>query len=172
MRGGPGPSTPEPSGIQPTTRRDLLMAGLAGGVAGWAVVKVAQAMDATPPLIPWVAPLALVLAAGFVGYLAYLTNQQVHVQRVRIEVNRAVAMLVLGKSAALAGVAVAVGYFGFALNFLPRVDVAAPRERVVRSVVAILGGALLCIAGLLLERACRISDDDDAEDETDGFEAP
>ncbi len=148
------------------------MAGLAGGIAGWAVVKVSQALDITPPLIPWVAPLALVLTAAFVGYLAYLTNQQVHVQRTRIEVNRAVAMLVLGKSAALAGVAVAVGYLGFALNFLPRVDVAAPRERVVRSVVAILGGTLLCIAGLLLERACRISDDDDDQADTDGPGAP
>lgn len=147
------------------------MAGLAGGVAGWAIVKVAQALDTTPPLIPWVAPLALVLTAAFVGYLGYLTNQQVHVQRVRIEVNRAVAMLVLGKSAALAGVAVAVGYVGFALNFLPRIDVAAPRERVVRSVVAILGGVLLCIAGLLLERTCRVSGDD-PDDETDELDAP
>lgn len=147
------------------------MAGLAGGIAGWGLVKVIQAFDATAPLIPWTAPIALVLTAAFVGYLAYLTNQQVQVQRVRMEANRAVAMLVMGKSAALAGVAVAVGYFGFALNFVPRMDVAAPRERVVRSLVAILGAALLCVAGLLLERACRVVDSD-AGDETAGLDSP
>lgn len=146
------------------------MAGLAGGVAGWAVVKVAQGFNVTPPSIPWSAPIALVLAAAFVGYLAYVTNQQLQVQRIRMAANRAVAMLVLGKSAALAGAAVAVGYLGFALHFLPRADVAAPRERIVRSAVAILGGVALCVAGLLLERACRVWDDE--PDETDEIDSP
>lgn len=148
------------------------MAGLAGGIAGWSVAKLAQVFDSTPPQIPWSAPLALVLAAAFVGYLAYLTNQQLQVRRVRIPANRAVAMLVLGKSAAMGGVAVAVGYLGFALNFVARLDVEAPRERVVRSVVAILGGSLLCVGGLLLERSCRVSEDDVDGDETRAPNSP
>lgn len=62
----------------------------------------------------------------------------------------------LGKAPALAGALVAGGYFGFALMFLGWLDADAPRERVIRSSVAMVAGIALCIAGLLLERACKV----------------
>ena len=74
-------------------------------------------------------------------------------------------MLVLGKASAMAGVAVAVGYLGFALHFVTRLEVASPRERVVRAAVAAVAGIALCVAGLLLERACKVPGADDDEDE-------
>jgi hypothetical protein len=76
-----------------------------------------------------------------------------------------VAFLVLGKASALAGAAVAGGYLGFALMFLTRVDASTPRDRVIRSAVAVVAGVALAVAGLRLERACKVPGLDDDEDE-------
>ena len=106
--------------------------------------------------MPWTAPIGLILLAALVGALAYSTHQRIQVRRERIEPQRAVAFLVLGKASALAGALVAGGYFGFALMFLTRLDAAAPRDRVIRSALAVIAGIVLCVMGLLLERACKV----------------
>jgi H+/Cl- antiporter ClcA len=166
----------EPSGgsVNLTPFRALVVAAVFGGLSGWLVVVIANAFDLIPPEVPWTAPIGLILVAALVGALAYATHQRIQVRRERIEPQRAVALLVLGKASALAGALVAGGYFGFALMFLTRLDAAAPRDRVIRSAVAILAGVALCIMGLLLERACKVptEPDEGAEaDEGDGLEA-
>jgi hypothetical protein len=166
----------EPSGgsVNLTPFRALVVAAVFGGLSGWLVVVIANAFDLIPPEVPWTAPVGLILVAALVGALAYATHQRIQVRRERIEPQRAVALLVLGKASALAGALVAGGYFGFALMFLTRLDAAAPRDRVIRSAVAIVAGVALCIMGLLLERACKVptEPDEGAEaDEGDGLEA-
>ena len=149
-----------------TPRRSLLVAAVAGALAGWLVVVTANAFDLIPPRIPWSAPIGLVVFAALVGALAWTTHQRIQVRRERMEPQRAVAFLVLGKASALAGALVAGGYLGFALNFLTRLDAATPRDRVIRSAVAVVAGLGLMAGGLLLERACKVpgSDDDDEPD--------
>ena len=83
----------------------------------------------------------------------------------RIGVPSLVAFLVLGKASALGGALVAGGYLGYALSFVGRFDADGPRERVIRSLVAVVGGAALMAAGLLLERACKVPFDEDEERE-------
>ena len=166
----------EPSGgsVNLTPFRALVVATVFGGLAGWLVVVIANAFDLIPPEVPWTAPIGLILVAALVGALAYATHQRIQVRRERIEPQRAVALLVLGKASALAGALVAGGYFAFALMFLTRLDAAAPRDRVIRSAVAIVAGVALCIMGLLLERACKVptEPDEDADaGEGDGLEA-
>jgi H+/Cl- antiporter ClcA len=166
----------EPSGgsVNLTPFRALVVAAVFGGLSGWLVVVIANAFDLIPPEVPWTAPIGLILVAALVGALAYATHQRIQVRRERIEPQRAVALLVLGKASALAGALVAGGYFGFALMFLARLDAAAPRDRVIRSAVAIVAGVALCIMGLLLERACKVptEPDEDADaGEGDGLEA-
>jgi len=165
----------EPSGgsVNLTPFRALVVAAVFGGLSGWLVVVTANAFDLIPPEVPWTAPIGLILVAALVGALAYATHQRIQVRRERIEPQRAVALLVLGKASALAGALVAGGYFGFALMFLARLDAAAPRDRVIRSAVAIVAGIVLCIVGLLLERACKVptEPDEDADaGEGDGLE--
>ena len=66
------------------------------------------------------------------------------------------------------------GYFGFALMFLTRLDAAAPRDRVIRSAIAVVAGIVLCVMGLLLERACKVPTEPEeaaAADEGDDLEA-
>jgi H+/Cl- antiporter ClcA len=166
----------EPSGgsVNLTPFRALVVAAVFGGLSGWLVVVIANAFDLIPPEVPWTAPIGLILVAALVGALAYATHQRIQVRRERIEPQRAVALLVLGKASALAGALVAGGYFAFALMFLTRLDAAAPRDRVIRSAVAIVAGIVLCIVGLLLERACKVptEPDEDADaGEGDGLEA-
>jgi hypothetical protein len=166
----------EPSGgsVSLTPFRALVVAALFGGLAGWLLVVTANAFDLIPPEVPWTAPIGLILEAALVGALAYLTHQKIQVRHERIDPQRAVAFLVLGKASALAGAVVAGGYFGFALMFLTRLDAAAPRDRVIRSAVAIVAGIALCIVGLLLERACKVPEEPDEgvdADEGDGLEA-
>ncbi len=147
--------------VELTPTRALVVAALFGGLVGWLVVVTANAFDALPPRIPWSAPIGLAVFAALVAALAWSTHQRLQVRRERIEPQRAVAFLVLGKTSALAGAVVAGGYFGFALMFLARIDAENPRDRVVRSAVAVLAGIALALAGLRLERACKVPDDDE-----------
>ena len=163
------PAPPSGGSIDLTPLRALVVAALFGGLAGWLLVVVTNAFDATPPEVPWTAVVGLVVVAALVGGLAYTTHQRIQVRRERMEPSRAVALLVLGKASALAGALVTGGYFAYACAFLGRLDAAAPRDRVVRSAVAVLIGLALCGVGLLLERACRVPGGrpDDEEDDSD-----
>ncbi|MGI3784528.1 MAG: DUF3180 domain-containing protein [Janthinobacterium lividum] len=156
-----------PSGNQVTStpRRALVVAALFGGLAGWLLAVTTDALDIVPPSIPWSAPIGLFVVAALVGAIAWSTHQQIQVRRERMEPQRAVAFLVLGKASALGGALVAGGYLGYALSFVGRFEAEGPRERVVRSLVAMVGGIGLGVAGLLLERACRVPYDEDAERE-------
>lgn len=144
-----------------TPWRTLVVAAVVGALAGWLVVVVANAFDALPPRVPWSAPIGLAVFAALVAALAHSTHQRLQVRRERMEPQRAVAFLVLGKTSALAGAAVAGGYLGFALMFLTRLDAETPRDRVIRAGVAVLASVVLAVAGLRLERACKVPDDED-----------
>ncbi len=151
-----------------TPIRSLVVAAVFGALAGWLVVVVANALDLVAPYVPWTAPGALVVIAALVGALAWSTHQRLQVRKERMVPERAVAFLVLGKASALAGAVIAGGYLAFALMFVSRFEAAAPRERVIRAMIAVVVAAGLTVAGLLLERACRVPDGDD--DESDGPE--
>jgi uncharacterized protein DUF3180 len=147
--------------VELTPGRALVVAALFGGLVGWLVVVTANAFDVLPPRIPWSAPIGLAVFAALVAALAHSTHQRIQVRRERMEPQRAVAFLVLGKASALAGAAVAGGYLGFALMFLARIDADNPRDRVIRSGLAVLAAVGLALAGLRLERACKVPDDED-----------
>jgi ABC-type Fe3+-siderophore transport system permease subunit len=138
-----------------------------GALGGWLVVIVSNAFDLNPPLVPWTAPIGLLAITALVGVLAYTTHQRIQVRHERMLPERAVAFLVLGKASALAGAVVAGGYLTFALMFVARLDAEGPRERVVRSAVAVVGGIALSVAGLLLERACKVPGAGDVDEDLD-----
>ncbi len=159
-----GPNPPNAGGVQPTSSRALAIAAVVGAAAGWLVVLAANALGLIPPQVPWTAPAAVAVIALLVGALAYTTWQRIQVRRERIEAQRAVAYLVLGKASALAGAMVAGGYLLFALMFVSRWEADAPRDRVIRAGIAVLAGVAMLLAGLWLERACRVPRDPDDED--------
>ncbi len=151
-----------PMGLTP--RRALAVSAIFGGLGGWLIVVTANLLNLVPPTVPWTAPIGLVLIATLVGALAHSTRQRLQVRHERMEPQRAVAFLVLGKASALAGALVGGGYLVYALLFVTRIAAVGPRDRVIRSAVCVVAGAALCGLGLLLERACRVPDDPDDED--------
>lgn len=144
----------------------LAVAALFGALAGWLVVVGARALNTSPPQVPWSAPITVIVVAVATGLLAWQTYQRIHRRRLRMDPQRAVSFLVLGKASALAGALVAGGYLAYALLFVAQIAGDSPRERVVRSLVAVAGGLALGAAGLLLERACKVPDDPDADSES------
>ena len=150
----------------------LLLAAVFGALAGWLIVVAANALDLVPPYVPWTAVAALAVVAALVGALAWSTHQRLHVRGERIEPERAVAFLVLGKASALGGALIAGGYLTFALMFVGRWEAEGPRERAIRSLVAVVASAGLCVAGLLLERACKVPDGDDDEEDPGDADDP
>ena len=76
-------------------------------------------------------------------------------------------LLVLGKASALAGAVVAAGYLVFGLYFVGNLSADLPRQRVIGSGVSALAGVALMVAGLALERACRVppTDGDSGSDD-------
>lgn len=132
------------------------MGALFGALAGWLVVVTTGAFDLTPPSVPWTAPAGLGLVAALVGYLAGSTYQRIQVRRERTEPQRAVAYLVMGKASALGGSVVSGGYLAYALLFVARWDAAGPHDRVIGGAFSAVAALGLMVAGLLLERACKV----------------
>ena len=132
---------------------------MVGALIGWTIVAV-TGRDGVPIRVAWSGPITLLAAAAVLVCLAYVLHLRLQVNRLRIPDRQAVAWLALGKAGAVVGALMAGGYFGFAIRFVPDVQTDAPRERVIRSAVAIIGGIVIMLASLRVERACLVPPDD------------
>lgn len=140
----------------------LFVAGVIGLLIGWVIAAVTGS-DGVAARVAWSGPVALLAAAAILGCVAYVLHQRLQVHRIRIDDRQAVTWLALGKAAAIMGAVMAGGYAGFAVRFLPDIAIEAPRERVIRSVIAIAGAIALMIAALRIERSCQAYDPDDED---------
>ncbi len=149
----------QPGSLRPTP--PVLLAGwaVAGLVGGWLLHPLAERMSGTAPIVSWLQPLALFLVVAILGVTAQATWRTVQVRRERLLPHQAVNRLVLARACAFVGALAAGGYLGYALSWLG-VDAELADQRLVRSLVAALGSALVVVTGLLLERACRVRDDE------------
>jgi hypothetical protein len=95
--------------------------------------------------------------------VAWATYRSLHRRRDYIEPHRAVNRLVLAKSCAMAGSLVAGGYLGYALSYWGIAEAELAEQRVLQSLLAAAAAVLTVTGSLLLERACRISRDDDPD---------
>jgi hypothetical protein len=156
------PSDEEPSGrhLQPTSAGLVTAWAVAGLVGGWLLHPVAERVSGTAPVVTWLQPIALFLVAAIVGGAAWATWRAVHLRREWLEPQRAVNRLLLARSCALVGALVAGGYFGYAVSWVGS-DSALAGERGWRSFAGGVAGALIVVAALLLERACRVHSEDE-----------
>lgn len=153
----PVPEPPDPVGRVGTTKPGtLVLVGLAGLVAGWALRPVSIELQGTAPRVAWVQVLALALVAVILGAVAGSTYRTLQTRHQRIAPHQAVNRLVLAKACALAGAAVAGGYLGYALSWLGVDDAELAGERLTRSGLAGVAGVAIVAGSLLLERACRV----------------
>jgi hypothetical protein len=164
---GPGPDgSPQPPPDGPRGRLGTTSAGtvvgffLAGLVLGWLVRPVSVATSGSAPTVSWLPVLALLFVAVVVGSVAWSTYRVVHRRHQRLQPHHAVNRLVLAKACAIAGALFSGGYFGYALSWLGLTEGALAHERMVHAVLAGVAGVLLVVGSLLLERACRVSQDE------------
>ncbi|MET0449207.1 MAG: DUF3180 domain-containing protein [Aeromicrobium sp.] len=142
----------------------LVVALLAVGIiAGRLTPPLIIRLDGTPPRLGWIAPLTLLAGAVGVGTLAWSTWQSLHRKHERMTAEHGIRMLSLAKSCAVVGALVAGYYGGFALAYLDTLDSMLGRERFIRGLAAAIASLLLLVAALLLERACRLPEDDDED---------
>ena len=141
----------------PTPPTVIVGWGVVGLVLGWALHPVSDRMGNVPPLVTWAQPLALVLLAAILGYVAWATWRTVHVRQERLQPHQAVNRLVLVRASALVAALVAGGYLGYAISW---VGTDADNGRLWPSLGAAAAGAVGVAAALLLERACRTRNTD------------
>jgi Protein of unknown function (DUF3180) len=154
----PGP--PSPGHLEPVSGSALTLWAVAGLVSGWLLHPVSERFMDAAPVISWVQPVALLAVLVVVATAAWSTWRTVQVRHEHLEPHRAVNRFVLGRATALVGALVAGGYVGYAVSWLG-VDAALAHQRIWRSLACALVGVGILVAGVLLERACRVRQDDD-----------
>lgn len=156
---------------RPTSTLLVVALVATGIVAGRLTPPLIVRLGGNPPRLDWLAPLMLLAGALVVGIFAWNTWQSLHRKHERMTADHGIKMLSLAKSCALVAALVAGFYGGYALAFLDALDSMLGRERFVRGLASSVAGLLLLTAALLLERACRIPDDDDEDGETESSPA-
>ena len=154
----PVPEPPdEPAGHIGTTRPGtLVVVGLLGLVAGWALRPLSIQLQGSAPRGAGVPVLARVLVAALLTAVAWSTYRTIQTRGERIQPHQAVNRLVLAKACAVAGALVAGGYLGYALSWVGVDEAELAGERLLRSGLAGLAGVAIVAASLWLERACRV----------------
>lgn len=156
------------------TRLTLTGWGRLGLIAAVAAVVVAvvtilwEGAGRSAPLVPWTAPAVLLVAAAFIAVLAYRMKVRVHVRREWVAAESGIRLVALAKAVVHTAALVVGGYLGYALVFVGRWEIPAPRARVIASALAVIGGVLLLGAGRWLERSCRTPGDPDDEEKSPG----
>jgi Protein of unknown function (DUF3180) len=150
---------PSEGQLRPTSGASLATAAVIGLVVGGLVRPVTVRLNATAPFVTWAQALVLVFVAVVLAYVAWHTWQTIQVRHQRLPGNRAVNRLVLARASALVGALAAGGYAGYAVTWLGDASELAD-ERLLRSGVAAVGGLLMMLASLVLERACRVPSED------------
>lgn len=160
---GSGRGDREPSagdGMVPTSTTFLLGVALVGVVLGRLLRPAVELTGGVAPVVSWSQPLALAVVSGVLLVAARATRGAVRDLQAP-EPQQAVNRLLLARASAVVGALVAGGYLGYAVAWLGDPSVLAD-QRVLRSLVTALTAALVVLAALLLERACRVPPEDPA----------
>lgn len=158
----PEPEEPaEPEGQIGTTGPAAVVGlGLAGLVAGWALRPASIELVGAAPTVSWLPVLALFLVAAIMVAVAWSTHRAVQVHRRHLPPHQAVNRLVLAKACVLAGAVIAGGYLGYSLSWLGLAEGDLAQQRMIRSFLAGIAGVAIVAGSIALERACRVSRDD------------
>ncbi len=154
--------------LRPLSGAALGISGVIGLIGGWVLHPIAEKIQGTAPVVTVLQPTVLLVIAVIVGITAWTTWRQLHVHKERMAAHQAVNRFVLGRACALVGALLCGGYFGYAVSWLGYSQDPLATQRMERSFVAGFAGLAVCIAGMLLERACRIRLKDDDEDPPSG----
>jgi cytochrome c biogenesis protein CcdA len=158
--GGPDRS-PDRGRLRLTDPRTLLALATVGLVLGWSVRPLTRAWGWTTPTTSWLQVFGLLVATAVLASTVRHTRRALRRRSGELRPHEAVNRMVLGKACALVGALAAGGYAGSAISWLGALSQLSG-EYMLRALLAAALCVGLSVAGLLLERACRIEDDADA----------
>lgn len=145
--------TPQPK-LRRTPWGVLVVSLLLGSFVTYLFFGTLESAGMSAPRVTAVSWAAVGAVAAATGVLAWVTHRQYQVQGRPIEPQQAVARLVLGKTAALAGACFTGAYLTICVLYLPRWGAPVPTERVVNAAISAFCAVGLAAAGWFLERAC------------------
>ncbi len=147
--------------LRPTTWRLLVGIAAVAAALGWATARLVDAFADRSLSVPITMPVVMAL-------LALTTALWARGTRARLAGRpgtRPMDPIVAARSAALAmaasraGALVAGFYAGVLVELVPRFEIPGVRERGVIAIATVVMAVLLALAGLWLERICRLPDD-------------
>jgi len=153
--------------VRPTRVSTLVALLLVVAAVVWGALRIAESRGSALPDLTWTAPtgvaiLAVVVLAATVALRSRLRGDR------RPDPLGVARMAVLGKASAHVGPIVGGCYLGYLLVLLPGLEIPSRQDRAVISAVALAAAIVLTVAGLWLERTCRVRrDDPDLLDEPD-----
>jgi hypothetical protein len=139
----------------------LVLWALVGFVGGWLYHWFVARGTGTAALVSWAQPAALLLVALVLFVTAWSTRRTIRLRPGGLSPAHAVNRLVLARACAYVGALAGGGYLGYALSWLG-IDSDLADQRAIRSACAAAAGLLMVVAGVLLERACRVPPEDPA----------
>lgn len=155
----PDPSEDPGGRLAPLSPASLSGCAVAGLVLGWLVHPVAVWLGGVAPVVTWSQGAFLWVAAVALAVAARAMRRGVESGGL-LDHDRAVNRLVLARASALVGALVGGGYGGYAISWIGDGS-QMTGSRVATSLFAALGGVVLVLGGLALERACRTPSDDE-----------
>ena len=155
--------------MRPVSTSALLLVALCAAVVGWVVLGAVDRSDLGPLGVPWTAPAGLVVLAAAVLGSGWPVRRWNRGDRSRpLDPLRAARTLVLARATSVTGAALVGAYAAVVLLLVPTADVEPRRERLLLALVATVASAALAVAGVLVERWCRLPPDDRDEGQDPG----
>ncbi|WP_370288561.1 DUF3180 domain-containing protein [Nocardioides sp.] len=151
----PGGPDDDRDGLRPTPVSSALAWAGVGVVGGLLLRFAVGRLGAVAPLVTLPQGLAFALLAAILGYVAWATRRSLRGRGSRLAAHQAVNRFLLGRASALVSALALGGYLAYGLTWIgdpaERAD-----DRLVGSLVAAGCALAAVVAGLLLERACRV----------------
>jgi hypothetical protein len=160
------------TGGKGVTIRLLLVIGLVVTAFGYLALRIWTAQGGPRPPAPWGALVVLVFMACGV-FFAGLPVRRFLRGKSRKPLNpiRAMRTVVLAQASALTGALVTGWYLAQILALLPDMDVASVRSLAWRLAALAAGGVLMVVAGLVVQRMCRVDKESrDSDNDREGDE--
>ena len=151
------------TGIRVST---LVLTGVAVLVLAWLVMRWVEGNSRSVPDPGWIGAAAMLFLGGGILVAGWQVRKfRDGVSGATMTPLRAARTLVLGQAAALTGAALTGWYSALLLVLLPDADIESQRSRMWPFVLHALVAVALAVAGLLVQRWCRIRPRDEGDEE-------
>jgi hypothetical protein len=151
------------TGIRVST---LVLTGVAVLVLAWLVMRWVEGNSRSVPDPGWIGAAAMLFLGGGILVAGWQVRKfRDGVSGATMTPLRAARTLVLGQAAALTGAALTGWYTALLLVLLPDADIESQRSRMWPFVLHALVAVALAVAGLLVQRWCRIRPRDEGDEE-------